>query len=157
MTFQLLLCFDVSVVLLSTPAIIEQPKSIEKHPIGLPVEFSVRATGPVYLWTRTDEKPLDGDRFQDKDSPCLKIRQVKAEDEGSYHCTVSSGANQLVSNAASLTIGKTCIGYFNILVSMPGECRALLCGECELASASLQLPSMTFYLLGHKYKYSLFN
>ena len=100
----------MSVLLLSTPAIVEQPKSIEKHPIGLPVEFTVKATGPadlVYLWKRTDEKPLDGDRFEGKDSPCLKIKQVKTGDEGSYKCTVSSGANQLVSTAATLTIGKS--------------------------------------------------
>ena len=88
----------------------EHPEDVNQCPVGHHAEFVVKATGPgqlVYLWERTDGRPLDeGERIEGKNSAHLKILRVKAEDEGSYKCTVNNEHEKCVSHPANLTIGK---------------------------------------------------
>ena len=95
------------------PRITTHPQGLKDAVPGQPVAFTIQAEGTEPLKYQWQQKPRDGsegwqdcdmERFPGADSSTLTI--PSAQNEGTYHCTVSNWANSQTSDSASLTLGE---------------------------------------------------
>ncbi len=93
-------------VLVSPPVITLQPTDQTIAP-GLPVSFSVSATGDLpllYQWRRNGMSLSDGGNFSGTSTPTLNLASVSAASCGTYSAVVSNSAGANVSASAVLAL-----------------------------------------------------
>ena len=91
------------------PRITTQPREVKNAVPGKPVTFTIQATGtdPLnYQWEHKIGDENDVKRIPGANSSILTIPSVQKANEGSYHCTVSNYAGSMMSEYATLTVGK---------------------------------------------------
>ncbi len=91
------------------PSIMRQPISQTVVP-GASANLHVEATGnpPLsYRWLRNGIDVVDGDLYSGADSPTLVVTALSHEAAAFYQCVVSNDVGDVVSGAASVTIGQT--------------------------------------------------
>ena len=91
------------------PIITTHPREIKDTVPGNLVTFTIQATGTEPLYYQWEHKIGDGsevERFSGANSSTLTIPSVQKSNEGSYYCTVSNYAGSMMSEYATLTVGK---------------------------------------------------
>ncbi|MDX2149074.1 MAG: M12 family metallo-peptidase [Planctomycetota bacterium] len=91
------------------PTIIDQPDSLSRS-AGEPATFSVEASGSApftYQWLK------DGVEIAGATGESLTIASVQAGDEGNYTARVANSCDDVLSEAATLTISGGCAADFN--------------------------------------------
>ena len=97
----------ISFFTVKSPAIIDQPDSLQLVVPKQPVTFTVNATGDNLMY----EWKMDGIAICGAKTATYTIETVSESDEGMYWCVVSNAADSITSTAASLTVCKCCLPH----------------------------------------------
>ena len=108
-------CAHISFYVAVPPKITSHPQDMKDAVPGEPVTFTAEATGTEPLnyqweWKQPQEESewqlCDVESFPGTDSSTLTIPSVQKSNEGSYRCVVRNYLGTLISNSATLSVGK---------------------------------------------------